>query len=129
MNEVAVEQTRIAQTESLFRDVNERVQEINDRFGTTPSLSEWICECSDATCTHRMELTQAEYETVRANSRRFAVAPSDDHVDPRLERVVERNDRYWVIEKFEVAGEVAAKLDRRDAGQAAKESERSACEP
>ena len=116
MNEAAVEQTRIAQTEALFRDVNERVQEINDQFDATLSLSEWICECSRATCTYRMELTQAEYETVRANSRRFAVAPSDDHVDPRLEWVVERHDRYWVIEKFDVAGDVAAKLDPRDAG-------------
>jgi hypothetical protein len=60
-----------------------------------------------------MELTRAEYETVRANSRRFAVVPSAHHFNDRIERVVEQNDRYWVVEKFEIAGDVAARVDPR----------------
>lgn len=116
MDQVTQEQARGARTQSLFRDVNERVREINAAFGEVLPLSEWICECADDTCTQRMGLTQAEYELVRANPTRFAVLPSDEHFYSDIERLVEQNERYWVVEKFGVAGDLAAKIDPRRVG-------------
>jgi hypothetical protein len=50
---------------------------------------------------------------LRADGTRFAVAPDEAHVFPEVEHVVERNERYWVVEKVGVAGELAAKIDPR----------------
>ena len=111
-----VEQARGARSQALFRDVNERVREINHAFGEILPLSEWVCECADDSCTQRISLTQAEYEAVRADPRRFAVAPSDDHFFSRIERLVEQSERYWVVEKFGVAGDLAARIDPRRVG-------------
>ncbi len=42
-------------------------------------------------------MTIDEYEEVRADPRRFAVAP--DHVETQIERVVEDEGRFLVVEK------------------------------
>ena len=110
------EQARGARTQSLFRDVNERVREINETFSSIIPQGDWICECADQSCSERIALTTEEYETVRSDPRRFAIAPRDEHLFPRIEDVVERNDRYWVVEKYGVAGDLAAKVDPRAVG-------------
>lgn len=105
-----------ARTQSLFRDVNERVKEINHTFGDLVPLGDWICECADVSCAQRIALTQAEYEAVRANLRRFAVVPGDHHFVPEIEHLVEQHDRYWVVEKYGIAGDLAAQVDPRRVG-------------
>ena len=50
---------------------------------------------------------------VRAEPTHFLIAPSVEHVAPAVERVVRREDRYWVVEKIGVAGEVSEDLDPR----------------
>jgi hypothetical protein len=104
-------QVRAAQNQALFREINERLRDL------TVELEEdgvWTCECADITCITPIELTLAEYETIRAVPARFAVAGDDRHVVPEAERVVDRNDRYWVVEKIDVAGRLAVELDPRD---------------
>jgi hypothetical protein len=44
-----------ARTEALFRDVNERIAESALRFDA--SATQFVCECADPTCTHRLEAT------------------------------------------------------------------------
>jgi len=105
-----------ARTQSLFRDVNERVREINTVFAEHVPLGDWVCECAENACTERIALTTPEYEAIRANPRRFAVAPSEDHVIQEIEDVVERQDRFWVVEKTGPAGELTAKIDPRRVG-------------
>ena len=105
-----------ARTQSLFRDVNERVKEINSAFAEHLPLGDWVCECADNACTERIALTSQAYEAVRADPKRFIVAPSDDHVFEEIEDVVERTERFWVVEKEGPAGELAAKVDPRRIG-------------
>ena len=57
-------EVRIARTESLFRDVNERIAESAERFDA--DSTEFVCECSDQACTERVEATLDEYQEVRA---------------------------------------------------------------
>ena len=108
----AERQRRIAENESLFRDVNERVEDTAERFMIGDDVAqEFLCECGDTGCTQRVTLTLREYEGVRANPRRFAVVPG--HEIREVENVVERGDRYFVVEKTGVGGPVADALDPR----------------
>jgi hypothetical protein len=102
---------RLARNENLFREINERVREIASEHGTDIHLYEFYCECSNTGCTLRVELGLPDYERVRAHGSRFLIAPRHDL--PEIERIVEQNDGWWVIEKEGEAGEVAKDLDPR----------------
>ena len=104
---------RGAKNEVLFRQVNERIEALNEGFGIVLPIGEWVCECANTECTRLIELTVAEYEAVRGSGTCFAVFPDDEHVWPDVERVVERNDRYWVVEKIGESAEIAERSDPR----------------
>ena len=87
---------RVARNETLFREVNERIKQVNVGLATVEA-SDFLCECGDESCTQPISLSMAEYEAVRAESTHFAVVPG--HVVPDIERVVAQNDRYSVVEK------------------------------
>src|SRR5437870_2480592 len=86
---------RVGKNQALFREVNERENEISNN---TLWLA-FVCECADETCVEQIELTPEEYERLRKNPTHFAVVASPDHVAPDVERVVGRYERYWVVEK------------------------------
>jgi hypothetical protein len=101
---------RMAQNESLFREVNERVHDV---AGTRrdDATYEYLCECSNTDCTFRIELTRSEYEAVRAEPTQFAVRP--DHFIPEIETVLTSNERYAIVRKTGEAGEYVERLDPR----------------
>jgi hypothetical protein len=109
-------QTRAGTNQALFREVNERVKDVNDHFHAFTSLSDWLCECANDMCTQRIEMAGEQYEQVRAAGDRFFVAPSDEHVWADVERVIERHENYWVVEKIELAAKVAKDSDPRSDG-------------
>ena len=104
---------RAGKNQSLFRDVNERVSEVNKAHGLWVTLSDWICECADETCTERIELTPQQYERVRQNPTHFVVAPGKEHVVYDVERVFEQHQRYWIVTKVGEAAALATHLDPR----------------
>jgi hypothetical protein len=106
---------RGARTQSLFRDVNERVRAINESFSLVVPLGDWICECSNQACSDRIGLTLPEYEVIRGNPRHFCVAADGSHVDLAIESVVSENERFWVVEKQGLAAELATSVDPRAA--------------
>lgn len=106
-------QERSAQNQALFRDVNERVGELTAALNQVTPRSDWVCECADNECFEPIEMSLEEYKALRQHPTRFAVVAEDIHVYPDAERIVERTDRYWVVEKFELAGRVATELDPR----------------
>jgi len=62
--------------------------------------AEFVCECARAHCDDAtVELTVAEYESVRRHAARFVVAPSSKYVFAPLETIVEDNGRYFVVER------------------------------
>jgi hypothetical protein len=91
----------------LFREINERVKELNEAFSLVVPLGDWICECANEGCDERVSMSADEYEAVRSDGARFFVAPNDEHVWPDVERVTARNDRYWTVKKVARAGELA----------------------
>jgi hypothetical protein len=89
-------QERVAEIESLFRNVNERIATAADNYEV--ESAEFFCECHDPACGERVVIALDEYERVRSDGTRFVHAI--EHVEPRFERVVERRKSYAVVEKF-----------------------------
>jgi hypothetical protein len=106
---VNMEKERRARNEALFREVNERVQELTGDDGSV--LAGFVCECSRQGCTHLLQVTHAQYEAVRENPKRFLVLLG--HEDAKVDRVVERHDGYLVVEKFGVASDLVIEEDPR----------------
>jgi hypothetical protein len=106
---------RVVSNETLFREVNERVKELEERFGADEPTMQFVCECGDAACADRISLTPDEYESVRADPTHFAVASG--HELPDLETLVVVTDRYAVIAKPAGAiAQLAAERDPRGGG-------------
>ncbi|MGH3050756.1 MAG: hypothetical protein ACRDLK_11410 [Gaiellaceae bacterium] len=91
------EHQRRATTEALFRDVNERIAESAERFDA--SRTEFVCECADPNCTHRVEATLDEYEEVRADGATFMLVRG--HEQPDIERVLEQRPHFNIVEKVQ----------------------------
>ena len=90
---------RLAENETLFRDVNEQVEAAAATFQVHGAMpQEFLCECADERCVERVALTLDEYEAVRANGRQFFVVPG--HEIAEVERVVATRGNYNVIEKI-----------------------------
>ena len=104
---------RAAKNQVLFRGANERVKELNEAFSLVVPLGEWMCECANTDCIERIEMSVTAYEAVRRHEARFFVTPSDRHFWPDVERVIEHNDRYWVVERTDEAGVAEARDDAR----------------
>jgi hypothetical protein len=101
---------RIAETESLFRNVNEGILEASGRLDS--EVGDFICECGDSTCTEQVRVPLEEYEQVRENATHFLVRPG--HVKGPIERVVEQESHYTVIEKLDrVVARIARRLNPR----------------
>ena len=90
---------RTARNEALLREVNERIHEVGERLQVLPDdeVLEFRCECGRPECDEFISLTAREYEHVRSDGDRFALHPG--HENPELERVVERAERYVVVDK------------------------------
>ena len=103
-------QLKGARNQALFREINERIADVSN---TVPDeeLCDFVCECARTDCVEFVSLTRTEYGAIRRVATWFPIKPGHD--DPALERVVETNERYAVVEKFGEAGMVAVELDPR----------------
>jgi hypothetical protein len=108
--ELDVRRERAARNQSLFREVNERIEELS----LAAAFPTFICECCDESCDGTMMLTLEEYERIRSNANSFAVLPG--HEVPAVENVMEATDRYVVVAKVGAGRQVAARLDPRNRG-------------
>ena len=107
----SIDVVRAAKNEILLREYNERIQAHHEWVGS--ALPEWACECANTHCPEPVLLSIEEYEAIRAEPTHFLVSPSSEHVNPQIERVVQREERYWVLEKIGVGAAVAEAFDPR----------------
>lgn len=103
---------RAACNQTVFREVNENIAKLTDLV-TETGYNVFICECSDTACAESLEITAAEYEAVRSDGARFVVVPG--HQLDEVERVVDGNGRFLVVEKLAHAAEIAAAANPRHA--------------
>ena len=106
-------EVKAARNQSLFREVNERIKEVGEQSASIADNEQAICECANDKCSERISVNVEEYQHVRERPTWFLVAASEEHYFPEVERVIESNERYWIVEKLDGAAVVAAKLDPR----------------
>jgi hypothetical protein len=107
---LTVSPERLARNQVLFREVNERLSEVALAGG---GPADYLCECSRMDCAATIELARQEYERVRAFSNLFVIAVG--HEIPEIERIVEANHRFSLIEKT-TGAELASGTDPRRRG-------------
>ena len=90
---------RIGRNEDLFRKVNDQIEGVNEAFGMITGTMSILCECGKIECIEQIELTLDAYRELRTDPTRFAVKPG--HELPDVERVVERHEGYFVVQKDE----------------------------
>jgi hypothetical protein len=98
---------KAARSQSLLRKLNERIN--SSRQPST--FIEFLCECADSSCGVVIAMTEDEYRSVRADQTHFLVAPG--HVFPDVERIVEQDRRFVVVERKNRADELTTAADPR----------------
>jgi hypothetical protein len=107
---------KIATNEGLFREVNDRVEEVAQEIGKREpdretGEADFLCECGHEACTETVRMTVAEYENVRSDETLFVVFPG--HEDASVEDVGERHERYVVVRKHPEEAAIAEATDPR----------------
>jgi hypothetical protein len=107
---------RIAENESRFREINERLRHDLKALPDTDDPVDFVCECGKVECAEPVRLTLAEYEAIRAGSLDFAVVPGHELGD--VEDVVDRTDRFMRVRKHPESAPIARETDPRRPGDA-----------
>jgi hypothetical protein len=108
--EFRTDKDRVGLNEATFRQINESVE--TDYSETNyAGLIGFLCECGHPDCEEPIQMTRREYELVRRNPRRFAVM--GEHAIETTEDIVERHERYVVVEKHQDVADLAERSDPR----------------
>lgn len=97
---------RAARNEEVFRDVNKRIEEGAEQHAVSGSLP-FHCECGAAACVETIEISPDRYAAIVRERYQFVVIPG--HEEPRIERTVESEADFLVVEKI---GEARRQIDR-----------------
>ncbi len=96
---------RVARNHALFREVNEHIFSLSETLGSHPAddgLSvAFVCECGNGGCTAQVLVDADDYSRIRAHHGHFVVVAGHELRD--VERVVEANSQYVVVERIAVA--------------------------
>jgi hypothetical protein len=99
--------------EAVFREVNERIEDLAETFDLASEPLDLVCECGDADCLERISMGHGEYEELRSDPQLFAVYPG--HEVPDVEAVAAKRDGYVIVRKNTGAPErIAEQTDPRE---------------
>ena len=90
---------RIGVNEAIFREANERIQDLNESFATLTDRLVLVCECGDGQCVEKIWVSPEAYEKLRSDPTQFAIVPG--HEIPDVEEVVAREEGYDVVRKVD----------------------------
>lgn len=96
---------RLVRNQVIFREVNERLRDLAS--AAPDGHTDYLCECSDVSCTTKIELKLFEYEAVRARPKTFFILPGHERLE--VDRVVEGNERYTIVEKIVALDDAATR--------------------
>lgn len=105
---------RIAENESRFRDINERLERDLRALPQTGTPVPFVCECGRLDCSLPVQLTLEDYERVRADPHTFAVVPG--HEIGAVEDVVVRTAHFNVVRKLPETHGLVERTDPRSGG-------------
>jgi hypothetical protein len=87
---------RVVKNELEFRAYNERREQLERGISEEPLP--FVCECGDEDCIRALSATGEAWERAHSRDDQFIVLPG--HVFPEYERVIQREERHWVVQKF-----------------------------
>lgn len=103
---------RKAANEALFRQVNERLEDLNETFGVVAGMFSVVCECDDQGCVEQIAIPREVYEGARAHPAVFILRPG--HATAKVEVVIEDHEDWQLVQKRPGGpAELAAKTSPR----------------
>lgn len=104
---------RAARNEAVFREVNERIAQLQNRLeGTRRTQGRSSVSGSDEACAARLDVPMETYERVRNDPHLFLVAPG--HTQPEIEHSAEQEPGFVIVRKDRPAAErIAEQTDPR----------------
>jgi hypothetical protein len=99
---------RAARNEALFREVNERIDDLAVLAPNRDELSQYVCECQNVSCAELIAMPQEDYRQVRRDPAEFVVAPGHERTE--LEEIVRRGEGWLVVRKLGAGADVADEL-------------------
>jgi hypothetical protein len=97
---------RAARNEELFRNVNQGIAAGAEQHAVSGTLP-FHCECDRVSCLDTIEIAHARYEEIVRKRYCFVVIPG--HEESRIERIVQTEPDYLIVEKI---GEAREQIDR-----------------
>ena len=104
-------QRRIAENESRFREINERLEADLKRLPDDGAPVQYVCECGRADCAQLVSLVRDDYERVRADPRTFVVVPGHELAD--FEDVAVMTETHVVVRKKPETAPLVGQTDPR----------------
>jgi hypothetical protein len=91
---------RLVRNQLIFREVNERICEVAERYWGQGwgVLLDFMCECSRQDCTQTIELELDEYKAIRSFPPLFVIVPG--HETLSVETVFDVTERYALVERI-----------------------------
>jgi hypothetical protein len=103
---------RIGRNEALFREINERLNALQETFDSLTEQADFVCECGDVTCGEQITMSLDDYARLRSNPTWFAIKPGHEEHD--VEDVVEKRRGYDIVRKHEgIPADIARAEDPR----------------
>ena len=95
-------QKRRAENEVVFKLRNNAMKNVAKMVVPTERNNDlplnFVCECSNESCTEKIQLTIDQYDSARVSNRYFIVRPGHEQLD--LESV-KLHGEFYVVEKYE----------------------------
>ena len=89
---------RKAANEAVFRNVNERIEQLQHSFAVAEREPlQMICECDRLDCMDRVAVGVDAYELVRSQPDQFIVSPG--HEDTHVDEVIGATTGYTIVRK------------------------------
>ncbi len=102
---------RIAENESRFREINERLEADLKRIPDDGAEANFICECGRADCTEVVGMTLEDYEHVRQDPLLFAIVPGHEFED--AEDVISTTAAFAIVRKKPATAGLVERTDPR----------------
>jgi hypothetical protein len=90
----------LAINERLFREVNDRIRDLNESSINVVSEAEFVCECGDADCAETIRMPLREYEAARGDTGTLIVYL--EHADSAVYQVLAVGHGYCVVHRVDV---------------------------
>jgi hypothetical protein len=84
----------LAENQQTFRRANERFEELVD-IRSEGSKLPFVCECADAFCLGRIELSASDYYAIHLDRSQYIIL--NDHSRIAGQRIVEQVDGFQVV--------------------------------